>query len=306
MKRFPFVATLPLVLLLGPQESGAGVQWTETTRIVGSESIVSSPSGFALDGDNQSNEIAGLFSATALADTMIVGVTGSASSTQDSELLANGFLGTGSFQTTTEVTDPDGFADVFGRSIFNGYFDLDESTDFSLTGVLINGGAGTSTQMALFGPGGAVVNVMAFSGETETVDATGTLTPGSYLVLVSAAGNAQEAPPELMTEASGEWEMTFALGTTVDAPLAAASRALRVFPNPASGSTTIALASPAADALVRVHDAAGRLVRTLRADAGTARWDTRDAVGRPLPSGVYFLTVREGDEFSTGRVTVLR
>ena len=53
---------------------------------------------------------------------------------------------------------------VFGRSLFNGYFDLDESMPYSLTGLLTNDGAGTSSQIALFGPGGAIVDVHGSNG----------------------------------------------------------------------------------------------------------------------------------------------
>jgi hypothetical protein len=304
----PLVPSLVLSLALLPlAPAGADVQWTQTMRTVGSEAILSNATEFAVDTDSQANDASGPFVASVLADTMVTGVSGTSMSEQDSDLFATGLTGSGSFQTTTDVTDPEGFADVFGRSIINGYFDLDASISYSLTGFVASGGAGTSAQMALFGPGGAIVNVEASPGATVPVDASGTLAPGSYLVTVSAAGNAQEAPPDLMTEASGEWEMSFVLGGATEVPVTAHAPRLRVFPNPAHGSATISLASQAdAPARVVVHDAAGRVVRSIDTASGAATWDTRDAAGRRVPAGIYFVTVGCEGRLETGRVTVLR
>jgi len=237
----------------------------------------------------------------------VTGVIGRSTSEQSSDLFATGFAGTGAFNTMTDVSNPEGFADVFGRSIFNGYFDVDAPTSFTLTGFVTNGGAGTSGQVFLHGPGGFIVNVQPAAGTTIPVDASGMLAPGSYLVSVSVAGNAQNAPPDLMVPASGEWEVSFLLGGSTAAPATAPEADLRVFPNPARGRSTISLAARTnAPVPVRVLDAAGRLVRSLEAASGSVIWDTRDAAGRPVPAGVYFVTVRRDGHLETGRVTVLR
>ena len=49
---------------------------------------------------------------------------------------------------------------------------------------------------------------------------------------------------------------------------------------------------------IDVHDLRGRLIRRLLdepvgATTGTAIWDGRDAVGRPAPSGVYLIRLRD-------------
>jgi Tol biopolymer transport system component len=64
---------------------------------------------------------------------------------------------------------------------------------------------------------------------------------------------------------------------------------LSASPNPFRGSTTIRF-GPATgnEALVRIFDIGGRLVRTLRMSEGHAAWDGRDARSRTLPSSVYF------------------
>ena len=65
-------------------------------------------------------------------------------------------------------------------------------------------------------------------------------------------------------------------------------------------------------ATLRVYDSVGQLVKTLSdapAAAGRyrARWDGRDAGGRPVASGVYFYRLRVGDGFSaTRRMTLLK
>jgi flagellar hook assembly protein FlgD len=61
---------------------------------------------------------------------------------------------------------------------------------------------------------------------------------------------------------------------------------------------------------VRIHDVAGRLVRTLdgasvSANGRVATWDGRGRGGEALPAGVYFFRI-EGSAPGTGRVLLLR
>jgi len=308
MKRLLVLSFLLSLALLAPA-SDAATHWTQTTRQVGSESIVTNATEFAIDTDADVRTVDGSFVSTASADTAVTGVVGSSVSQQSTGLTATSFSGTGSFDTMTDVTDPEGFADVFGRSIFTGYFDVDEPTLYALSGFVTSGGAG-SAQILLHGSGGALVNEQPAGGVTIPFDFSGTLEPGPYLLHVIAGGNAQDRPPDVLTTASGEWEVSFVLGSATAVPSAVPAGVpaggLRVFPNPARGSSTIALAAPTARPLpVRVVDAAGRLVRSLEM-RGSVVWDTRDADGRPVPAGVYFATVQRDDRLETGRVTVLR
>jgi hypothetical protein len=60
-----------------------------------------------------------------------------------------------------------------------------------------------------------------------------------------------------------------------------------------------------------VWDARGRLVATLADGAApgvrfTLRWDGRDARGRPVASGVYWITVESGGERVATRVVHVR
>ena len=72
-------------------------------------------------------------------------------------------------------------------------------------------------------------------------------------------------------------------------------------PNPFREGTTltIELVRPGA-ATLRIHDAGGRLVRTLAdgprgAGRHSIRWDGRDAAGRPVAAGVYFARLCRSD-----------
>jgi len=60
-----------------------------------------------------------------------------------------------------------------------------------------------------------------------------------------------------------------------------------------------------------VYDATGRRVRDLAAAARgegphTLIWDGRDAAGRRVPSGLYWVRLRAGDAAPRARVLVLR
>ncbi|MCL2389259.1 MAG: T9SS type A sorting domain-containing protein, partial [Elusimicrobia bacterium] len=83
--------------------------------------------------------------------------------------------------------------------------------------------------------------------------------------------------------------------------------AVRYFPNPVRphmGLThaRLTLTNLPQDAVIRIHNVSGRLVRTLRSDgAGTAEWDTRNERGENVASGVYFIRIESS---SAGRRTI--
>jgi hypothetical protein len=72
------------------------------------------------------------------------------------------------------------------------------------------------------------------------------------------------------------------------------------FPNPFREETTIRYSLPgAAGATFTIVDVAGRVVqRVMEPESGGTRtfsWNGRDAQGRPVPAGVYFLRLQSGD-----------
>lgn len=88
---------------------------------------------------------------------------------------------------------------------------------------------------------------------------------------------------------------------------------LAPFPNPARGgsATFRLLLEHAGRVTLRVHDGAGRLVRELldgERGAGVHEeiWDGRDAAGRPVRSGVYFVTLESGTARATTSLLLLR
>jgi agmatine/peptidylarginine deiminase len=90
---------------------------------------------------------------------------------------------------------------------------------------------------------------------------------------------------------------------------------LRAGPNPFMGATRLWYAVPSAmsGAAVRltIHDAGGRLVRTLvdRIQAPGAyaeAWDATDRFGRRLPAGTYFVRLDVGGSSRTSRIVLAR
>lgn len=88
---------------------------------------------------------------------------------------------------------------------------------------------------------------------------------------------------------------------------------LRAWPNPFNPRVDFAFTTAAlARVDVSVHDARGRLVRTLErerdlaAGAHVLGWDGRTDEGRGAASGAYFLRVSGGGETVTARVTLVR
>ena len=81
-------------------------------------------------------------------------------------------------------------------------------------------------------------------------------------------------------------------------------------PNPSSGAVELELALPAAgEATVDVFDVHGRRVATILSGARpegvhSVRWDARDANGRRVGSGVYFVRALAGSERAMQRVII--
>lgn len=83
-------------------------------------------------------------------------------------------------------------------------------------------------------------------------------------------------------------------------------------PNPVRGHVALALRlAKAGQAAIGVHDATGRLVRRLfdgYAEAGEMRleWDSRDANGRSVPPGLYFVSAAGEGSRAIARLAVIR
>jgi len=92
---------------------------------------------------------------------------------------------------------------------------------------------------------------------------------------------------------------------------------LQNFPNPFNPETWMPyqLSEPC-EVTVRIHDAAGRMVRTLdlgyrsagvyASTSNAAYWDGRNNVGEEVASGLYFYTIKAGDYTATKRMLILK
>ena len=104
--------------------------------------------------------------------------------------------------------------------------------------------------------------------------------------------------------------------TTLDAeeigPLPDNAFILFNYPNPFNSSTNISFALPEAGHVkLSIYDIMGRLVNTLvnvDADAGrqTITWDGTDGSGLPVSSGIYFYTLRSGNDLKSHRMILLK
>jgi hypothetical protein len=92
---------------------------------------------------------------------------------------------------------------------------------------------------------------------------------------------------------------------------------VRVSPNPVTGTATIAYERPRrtgltvdGEVVIRVYDAAGRLVRELSPDdktgGGSIAWDGKLEDGSPIPPGIYFARMIHGKENAVTKFVVLR
>jgi hypothetical protein len=115
--------------------------------------------------------------------------------------------------------------------------------------------------------------------------------PGLYAVTCSTQLGTDTIPANDRMQDSVEVSPPPGVG---DASLTAGGTRLEARPNPARGQVRFQVASSPGAALaeLRIFNAAGRCVRTLRstrpAVLSSLAWDGRDGRGRVLPGGVYF------------------
>ncbi len=97
-----------------------------------------------------------------------------------------------------------------------------------------------------------------------------------------------------------------------DTPSVGSALTLAAWPNPFNPHTTLHLTSPTGGhARLSLHDARGRLVRTLLdgeipAGERTVRWDGRDRQGREAAAGVYLAVLEVAGQRRTARLALVR
>jgi hypothetical protein len=78
-------------------------------------------------------------------------------------------------------------------------------------------------------------------------------------------------------------------------------RPVRVAPNPSNRAVRFSLPATRGPVRLAIHDAAGRVVRTL-AGTGVVDWDGRDATGRAVAAGVYPWRLEAAGFIASGRL----
>jgi hypothetical protein len=107
------------------------------------------------------------------------------------------------------------------------------------------------------------------------------------------------------------WSVTVRSGVLGAEPVAKLETLRVLGPNPFRSAVALRLdMRQAGPAHVSVHDAAGRLVRTLANGAYPAgshalQWDGLDDAGRALPAGLYFVSAEAAGTRAAGRVVKL-
>jgi hypothetical protein len=149
------------------------------------------------------------------------------------------------------------------------------------------------------GIGGGEMSSTAYRcGSTAGQTAIGQMTGTNYQAFI---GFWQiDVPVGIREEA--QWPSGQVLATRLYAPM----------PNPCRGWAAIRYSLNAERrTTLRIHDLAGRVVRTLvnsqqKPGRYSLRWDGRDNAGRLLAAGVYFCKFRAGDYQATEKLSLMR
>ncbi|MCA9751143.1 MAG: T9SS type A sorting domain-containing protein, partial [Gemmatimonadetes bacterium] len=164
--------------------------------------------------------------------------------------------------------------------------------------------SGTFVDLAVLGTDA----VFAGSGEIAVVELDGLVRPA--IRTVDLRNRANRSPNHPRTE-----EPDAADDGTTDAVTDVQVSSVQLVgarPNPFDGSTRIAFRLPAATPVtVRIHDVAGRLVRTLvdrpvAAGETSVVWDGRSDDGRVVGAGIYFYTLTAAEHRETRKLLRVR
>jgi len=145
-------------------------------------------------------------------------------------------------------------------------------------------------------PKWSVNNILRFSASHDAGS------QGRHHSLLWSEGN---NPYDVVMAIEGEYEMYIHIPTvfTLD----------QNYPNPFNPVTTIRFALPAEVTVsVEIYNILGQYITTLiddvyfRAGSHEVTWDTRDAAGRIVPSGVYIYRIKAGDFIKAKKMTLMK
>lgn len=237
----------------------------------------------------------------------------------DSEATQESTLGPAMFAiscyayTDAELFEEGFSAYPYAASLFEVEFSLAEAADWSLDGT-VEAQANATVDINLYDEFGTPVysQFWSNSGLPFLVADGGTLGAGTYTLRVDANSSEDVIEPGFYdaSQAAVDLQFTASGGTSPVGDSLARSRYLTAGPNPMQGKTTIAFAGAAGHNVeLDVYDVRGRLVRRLL-DSGSSQgqvaWDGRNSSGQDVPQGIYFVRMRDGQEYLQRKVTVIR
>lgn len=180
----------------------------------------------------------------------------------------------------------------------------------------VEGPTGTIWRGNVFSGGESTTGGSADRRNVEEVVRLATPAAGTYVVRVRAF-NIPMGPQPFALAATGAFAAWPPNGA-VDAPVVAGAAGTRldlaVAPNPTRAGATIRLITPGRgprEARVTVYDLRGSVVATpwsgpVGPGVTVVPWDGRDADGRDVPSGVYFVRAQSARETVARKLLVLR
>ncbi len=208
-----------------------------------------------------------------------------------------------------ENLDPDIELQSYTYSSFEVEFQLTSAHDFYLSVSGFAEGPGNG-YVSLYNELGEQIFDFSVSWDNTSVDEVGTLPAGTYWLMADTAhemfitGEGGDGG-EVSLDAS--FDVTPASSPVGDSGVGSY---LTAGPNPMSERTMIAFAgAPQRTVQLDVFDVRGRLVKRLiegGSSSGRVAWDGRDANGRRVPQGTYFLRMHSGGEVHQQKVAVVR
>jgi hypothetical protein len=129
---------------------------------------------------------------------------------------------------------------------------------------------------------------------------------GDYIGVSAFAGRVRPLWMRLDGTTLSVWTALIDRPTAGVAPETAEKAGIEVIPNPVRGTGAAIVFRDARAGLVNltIHDAAGRLVRTLAGQGDRSLvWDGKTQDGKEVPAGVYFIS---GEKVAPARIVVLR
>jgi ligand-binding sensor domain-containing protein len=86
-------------------------------------------------------------------------------------------------------------------------------------------------------------------------------------------------------------------------------QSVKIFPNPITNSFTglVSISGLTSNAIVKITDISGKLIRQMQSNGGTAIWDVKDYQGNRASSGVYlvFSATEDGGDSIVGKLAVV-